>query len=131
MKSGPSSCSARRVEPLGDQPVEALGAGGADREVVEHDADVVELAHRRHLGGWAQPAAAVAHDMPVSLEPAQCLADRRAAGREALGQLLLDEALAVRVLALEQGGAQFPVDFPARVNRVPRRLRRTRPAAGA
>ena len=46
--------------------------------------------------------------MPVALEPPQRLADRRAAGGEALGELLLDEPLAVRELAGEQRRAQAP-----------------------
>ena len=49
--------------------------------------------------------------MPVALEAPQRLAHRRAAGGEALGELLLDEPLAVGELAREQRRAQRLVDL--------------------
>ena len=120
-----------QLQPLLVQRLELLGIGGAHREVLEHGAHGVQLAHRGHARRVRPHAAgAVALDVAVALQPAQRLAHGRAARVEALGELLLDEPLAVRERPGEQRGAERAVDVvSARQEPAPRGRRPA--AAGA
>ena len=94
-----------------DAAAVAGGRGAPRDELLDRHPHLVELAHRLHARrARRQPAARVAHDVPVALQAAQRLAHRRAARLELGGQLLLDEPPADRQVAAQQALAQPGVD---------------------